>query len=153
MPSKNGRLDAWYPENMGSAMKRLTVVVSLLSLGTAALADPHAAPIGPCTTLTGTTRVVETYGPPNYGETPATDSRMRSFVLTLGSPVNALVRDVDSREHEVDGLREVQIVDVRPLSTAEGQQERKLQQFHGCLYFGESGHHITKVILDIARSR
>ncbi|GIW45611.1 MAG: hypothetical protein KatS3mg077_2893 [Candidatus Binatia bacterium] len=38
--------------------------------------------------LTGTLRIVPMFGPPNYGENPESDSRLKVPVLDLVSPIN-----------------------------------------------------------------
>lgn len=75
--------------------------------------------------------------------------RLQSWILTLDSPRKLKVRDATGREHEVANIKDIQIVG-RQLSQI---IQRVLagtadQAITGCIYLGESGHHVTEVILD-----
>jgi hypothetical protein len=60
------------------------------------------------------------------------------------------VRDPLNREHEVDNIKDVQIVGTRTSAVIRAAEAgRTRQTVSGCLYLAESGHHVTKVILDL----
>jgi hypothetical protein len=130
-------------------MKRIILYFGLILISTLqfASAEPISA-IGPCLSVRGILKSVETFGPPNYGENPATDARMKSWILTLKHPIRAKVRDADAHLHIVSDLREVQVITSgAPPDNLSG--EGKLTSVSGCLYFAESGHHVTRVFLDL----
>lgn len=130
-------------------MIRALIGIATCLVSANANASASAEPYGPCGTFSGSIRIVETYGPPNYGEEPKTDSRMKSTVLTLNSPLRANVWSADHQVQAVDTFSEVQIISKHLPAKRSTLKIRRATSFTGCLYFAESGHHITKVILDV----
>jgi hypothetical protein len=131
-----------------AVVKHLPLIILML---VGSQADADAVPLSACLSLTGSIHIVETPGPPNYGES-ATDSRMQFWVLTLESPLRVKVRDDLGREQEVDELTEVQIIGshitARIISTGHSPHEMS-----GCRYFAEAAHHVTKGFLDVNFSK
>ena len=116
----------------------------------AAAGTSDSTSAGPCGVFEGKLRTLEVYGPPNYGESPDTDSRLTVSILDLLSPIRgAKVWDVYRNEHTVPYVEQVQIVG-SPSSTrqSESVQKQGTRRFSGCLFYAESGHHVTEVILD-----
>ncbi len=66
----------------------------------------------PCTVhLTGTLVTQERWGPPNFGENPAKDTRVTIYVLRLGETVNVEVPASGSSSSPlfIKGIKEIQI--------------------------------------------
>lgn len=98
--------------------------------------------------LSGTILAEEFYGPPNYGENPATDSKEQVLILNLDAPINVIAvlhtgPDQDSYYNE----RHVQLVDLAnlPLTDFIGQHV----SLYGTLFEKENGHHHTDVLMDV----
>ena len=93
------------------------------------------------------------YGPPNYGEEPATDSRETAYLLKLttsicvsGDPSS----DVNSESEQ--GVRVVQLgpggtVTWKALSHLVGRNV----EVSGTLFHAVTGHHRTEVVMNVSR--
>jgi hypothetical protein len=98
--------------------------------------------------LSGIVVTQEFYGPPNYGENPAIDSKERALILNLDAPINVISvlrtgPDQDSYYNE----RHVQLVDLTnlPLKDFIGQHV----SLCGTLFEKENGNHHTDVLMDV----
>lgn len=108
----------------------------------------HAAPCFKYDTetvvLQGRVRVETFYGPPNYGESPATDSKERQAILHLKQPLCTLASDDDPAEtHQ----RRVTLVPRGGLSLhAFAGKEVSVT---GKLFHATTGHHHTPVLISV----
>lgn len=88
------------------------------------------------------------YGPPNYGEQPKTDARIRVPVLKLIEPVNVRGKPGESfNAISVKGIRRIQLI-LSP-GTSYEQFIGKRVVVEGTLFHAFSGHHYTKVLMDV----
>ena len=98
-------------------------------------------------TVTGVLVVKQAYGPPNYGENPATDSTERYVVLVLdestcvdANPSNEL-DDVEERD-----VRAIQLV---TSDGVDGFLLNKRVAVSGTLFHAHTGHHRTPVLIRV----
>ncbi len=91
---------------------------------------------------------IETFfGPPNFGENPETDSKERSWILSLNKPINVRAKT------ETDPILGPSVEDVRKLQLVMPKPYRELIGkkviVKGTLFHGHTGHHHTDVLLDV----
>jgi hypothetical protein len=98
----------------------------------------------PGTTLAGTVGVETFYGPPGYGESPATDSTERQAILHLEKPLCTLASDDEPAEQN---QVKVTLVPMGNLSLREFVG--KTVTVRGSLFHALTGHHHTKVLIEI----
>lgn len=99
--------------------------------------------------ISGTVKVEQHYGPPNYGLTPETDSIARPYILFLDEPVR-LYGDYepmgDGDPYILDVLiHEVHLVPRRGMKIHDGDWYKLRGQF----FAAHSGHHHRDWLLDI----
>ncbi|MEO3711289.1 DUF4431 domain-containing protein [Roseateles flavus] len=103
------------------------------------------------TKLIGTLLSRPYYGPPNYGETPSTDSRERAFLLLLDAPICVTASahpEKDNNSFERDQI----VVHLAPSHVKPKEVARMLGRqvtATGQLYHAFTGHHRTPVLLDV----
>ena len=99
-------------------------------------------------TLTGVVVSKTYYGPPNYGESPKTDSKETQYVLILDSPVD-IVGDRSDQTTE-RGVKRVTLVvndfKAHHVETLLGSRV----EVQGTLFHASTGHHHTKVLINVA---
>lgn len=97
--------------------------------------------------LTGTVRRVPAFGPPNYGESPKTDSREDYAALHLDTPICTRAPPGNVMNGSQDGLRDLQLVftDGAPAALVGAKVT-----VTGTLFSAQTGHHHTKVLLTVA---
>jgi hypothetical protein len=93
--------------------------------------------------ITGTLHKVKAYGPPNYGENPATDSREDYIALKLDQPACTLPSGNNIDLPEV-GIKEVQLVFMGKVRTAPVGQHGTVT---GKLMHAIIAHHHTTVLI------
>jgi hypothetical protein len=99
--------------------------------------------------LKGTLVMEWKYGPPNFGENPRTDAKVRVPVLVLVKPVSVRPNPQDTLNAEsVEGLRRMQLNLVN-LTTPYKQLIGKRVFVSGSLFQAHTGHHYTKVVMDV----
>ena len=137
------------PTNHLQGMTRLqrTVLAALLAPAIAA----HAAPCFKYDTetvvLKGRVKVETFYGPPNYGESPATDSREQQAVLYLNLHLCTQESDDDPAEtHQ----RRVTLVPLGGLSLK--PFVGKEVSVKGKLFHATTGHHHTPVLIAVEQA-
>jgi hypothetical protein len=99
------------------------------------------------TTLTGRLASREYYGPPGFGEHPATDRRERQVVLMLDKPL-CVERSADGYDEAERGQISVTMV---PMG-AELQLSTYLNRHvrvQGKLFHASTGHHHTPLLLEL----
>jgi hypothetical protein len=99
--------------------------------------------------LEGKLVVQSKYGPPNFGEQPKTDQKVKLPVLVLKTPVNVLpIQDDGINTEPVYRVRQIQ------LSFAVGETDHKKLigknvVVKGTLFRAHTGHHYTDVVLTV----
>lgn len=89
------------------------------------------------------------YGPPNFGENPRTDAKVRVPVLVLVKPVSVRGNPQDTLNAEsVEGLGRMQLNLVN-LKTSYKQFIGKRVLVNGTLFHAHTGHHYTKVVMEV----
>ena len=99
--------------------------------------------------LEGRLTVQSKYGPPNYGENPRTDARVKVPILVLVRPIN--VRGTPGEAHNaisVRGTRRIQLV-FSNRETSYKQSIGEIVVVKGSLFHAISGHHYTDVVMDV----
>lgn len=101
--------------------------------------------------LEGKLVIQSKYGPPNYGEDPKIDEKVRIPVLVLKTPVNVL-----PAEGQNDGINTEPVYRVRQIQLSFAASEtdhRKLigknVVVRGTLFRAHTGHHYTDVVLTV----
>ena len=98
-------------------------------------------------TLTGVVVSKTYYGPPDYGESPKTDSRESQYVLILDSAVD-VVGDQSEPTTEL-GVKRVTLVvndfKAHPVENLLGTRV----EVQGTLFHASTGHHHTKVLINV----
>jgi|SRR5882672_4463542 len=98
--------------------------------------------------LSGTVVIESQFGPPNYGENPATDMQVKIAVLELDRPVSVVGDPKDEFNQEsVDNIQRMQLVDLKGgrFSPYAGKHVR----VSGTLFHAITGHHYTDVLLTV----
>jgi hypothetical protein len=100
--------------------------------------------------LEGRLTVQSKYGPPNFGENPKTDAKVKVPVLVLLTLIN--VRGTPGDAHNaisVRGVRRIQLIFSNP-KTPYKESTGKIVVVKGTLFHAFSGHHYTKVVMDVS---
>jgi hypothetical protein len=99
--------------------------------------------------LEGRLTVVWKCGPPNYGENPNTDAKVRVLILVLSRPANVRGNRQDALNTEsVEGIKRIQLNPFN-LNTPYKQFIGTKVLVNGTLFHAHTGHHYTKVVMDI----
>lgn len=134
-------------------ISRSWVAVFLLAfLSSAAASDnpPAERPV----VLVGVLQVGEFFGPPGYGENPATDSVERPYYLQLPTPLaeqrgfQGLPADTDSAARDTYFVELVFLKETKPPLSVGARIEVR-----GQLFGAISGHHHTPVLLQVENFR
>jgi hypothetical protein len=96
------------------------------------------------TELTGRVSIQTFFGPPNYGESPETDSKERQAILHLNRPICTIASyDSPAEENQTD----VTLVPMGNFSLV--PFEGKPVTVRGELFHAITGHHHTDVLISI----
>ena len=98
--------------------------------------------------LTGTVRRVMAYGPPNYGETPKTDSREDYASLHLDAPICTRATPGDAVNQSQDNVRDLQMVFTGGVPPSLVGSRVTVA---GSLFAAITAHHHTKVLVSVSR--
>lgn len=97
--------------------------------------------------LSGTLQAEQRFGPPNYGEDPKTDMKMRILVLHLGAPVGTCGEPGNQvNPDSLTNLQEIQLIVEPGLSYDSLVGRRVVAQ--GALEQATLGPHFTKVVMN-----
>ena len=100
--------------------------------------------------LEGRLTIESKYGPPNYGENPKTDAKVKVPVLVLSTPINVRGTPADEiNGTTVRGARRVQLV-FSNLETSPTQLIGDTVVVRGKLFHAHTGHHYTDVLIDVS---
>jgi len=98
--------------------------------------------------LEGKLDIKTIFGPPNFGENPETDSKERSWILSLSKPINVLGKTDDpdlGLSTSVENVRILQLV----LPKSHKELIGKKVIVKGTLFHAHTGHHHTDVLMDV----
>jgi hypothetical protein len=133
----------------------------LLALLLLVAADPQAAQLKHACVhyepeivrLSGRLSIDREYGPPNFGEHPATDEELHVAILHLSRPLDVCGNDTSELDIEsFNGLRKVQMNFAnlhRDPKYLAGQTIAVI----GTLYQAHSGYHFTEVLMTVDNVR
>ncbi|HEX7334337.1 MAG TPA: DUF4431 domain-containing protein [Pyrinomonadaceae bacterium] len=129
----------------------LFVLFLLSGLEVAAQQKNRWLPYEPATVeLEGRLTVQSKYGPPNYGENPRTDAKVKVPVLVLLTPVNIRGTPGDATNAKsVRGVRRIQLI-LLNIKTPYKEFTGKIVVVKGTLFHAHSGHHYTRVVMDVS---
>lgn len=110
---------------------------------------------GPTITLDGTLRDRVFAGPPNYESIKRGDRKETAIILTLTAPVCVNGEDPMSVSGPSEtGIREMQLVVATPAQwSAVRRLMRKRATVTGTLFHAHTGHHRTKVLIEVTGIR
>lgn len=134
-------LNAW--QNFEKTISKLTAIAFIIC------ASAHASGCEqydrPATALTGTVTVETFFGPPGYGESPATDLKEQQAFLHLVRPLCTVASQDSPAEHDQVTVTLVPLgkFDLEPFAG-------KLVTVSGSLFPAISGHHHTPVLIGIS---
>jgi hypothetical protein len=98
--------------------------------------------------LEGKLTIAVKYGPPNYGENPQTDEKIKVPILVLSQPVNVRGDPTsDVNTESVEGVKEVQLSLKRGIAYRQLIHRRVVVK--GTLFHSSTGHHYTRVLMDV----
>lgn len=99
--------------------------------------------------LTGKVDYIHFYGPPNYGETPSQDKKLKATILKLDKPINIIREDNEVEEGDFDVTyfmqTEIQLSGKIPDSKLINQTITVIGSFFG----SHTGYHQTKVVMEV----
>jgi hypothetical protein len=99
------------------------------------------------TELTGRVSIQTFFGPPNYGESPETDSKERQAILHLNRPICTIAsKDSPAEENQTD----VTLVPMGNFSLV--PFDGKPVTVRGELFHAITGHHHTDVLISIDKA-
>ena len=123
-----------------------TIGLILLAALLAGCAAPRLYFEHPLYTFGGTLASEDYYGPPNYAESPATDSRETAFILALDKPISVRPHAGDDlNTATLANVERVQLVGVLRGALASSVGHRITVR--GSLSQATSAHHRTEVVL------
>jgi hypothetical protein len=99
------------------------------------------------TELTGRVHIQTFFGPPNYGESPETDSKERQAILHLNRPICTIATDDSPAE---ENQSDVTLVPMGNFSLV--PFEGKPVTVRGELFHAITGHHHTDVLISIDKA-
>jgi len=93
------------------------------------------------------------YGPPNYGENPKTDSKESQYILLLDSPIDVVGSKEDLLTETEREVRRITLVvfdfKANPVEPLLGSRVL----VDGTLFHAHTGHHHTKVLIEVGSIR
>lgn len=103
--------------------------------------------------LQGTFATEQRYGPPNYGETPATDQRALIRLLKLSKPVDVCADSTaEVNTESFQGVAEVQLLFLGEQQAHDALLNKDVV-VTGSLSEAQTGHQYTKVVLTVKSIR
>jgi hypothetical protein len=109
---------------------------------------------GPTVSLTGKLQSKIFAGPPNYESIKRGDRKERAIIVTLIAPICTSSSSSDSFDTPEANIRAVQLVitESSHWKTVEGRLGRGVI-VTGTLFHGHTGHHRTKVLMEVTDIR
>jgi hypothetical protein len=90
------------------------------------------------------------YGPPNYGESPATDSRETQYILLLDSPVDVVADPNDSLNQGELRVKQITLVVLDFKAIPVKPFLRQQVEVEGTLFHAHTGHHHTRILIQVS---
>ena len=104
--------------------------------------------------LKGKLTIALKYGPPNYGENPETDEKVRAPILVLSQPVNVRAdRESEFNTESFEGVKEVHLVFFTDRKIAYSHLVGRQVEVRGTLFQAHTGHHYTDVLMIVSTIR
>lgn len=129
-------------------LKRAFVLVILIEIhfayGACMNIPDMTGPLVPAT-MSGYVIIERDWGPPNYGESPKTDSQHTSILLKLDHPI-PFCDSSDAAYYKTQSLDCIQLVDNGPIPLA--SYLWKHITANGTVFSAHTGWHVTPVVLD-----
>jgi hypothetical protein len=97
--------------------------------------------------LKGKLIVLNKYGPPNYGETPHQDQKVRVTVLDISTPVDVLADPGSELNSET--VRNVSQIQMAFSGSTYKKLVGRMVVAKGTLFRGHTGHHYTEVVMNV----
>ena len=119
-----------------------------ISLSAYASAVPCLHYEGESVSIGGSVVLRTFFGPPNYGENPATDSREQQAILILAKPICVDANPSDNDAAEED---QIEVTLVPPHGLDLTGFEGKEVDVQGKLFHANTGHHHTPLLIQIDR--
>ena len=102
--------------------------------------------------VTGKLKVEMYYGPPNYGESPSTDSKEYSYILYPDSVINVIQKDSNgnSADKTIENVKKFQLAQMGEvkLHPFVNKRIRVTGEFFGAI----TGHHHTDVLMSVEKA-
>lgn len=89
------------------------------------------------------------YGSPGYGENTEEDKKEYPYILKLNYPINIIATKNDNFNSNVYNISEVQLVLTEQNYKILNEYKNKNIKVKGLLFVQFSGHHYTKVLLEV----
>jgi len=127
-------------------MMTLVLFCAISQLTTVAQ-EKQSLSYGPGAELEGRLIVQRKYGPPNFGENPKTDTRLKIPIVVLTRAIN--VRGIPGdpfQSASVDGVRRVQLVFTAPSMDYKALVGKDIR-VKGALWHATTGGHYTDVVI------
>ncbi len=103
-------------------------------------------------TITGTLVEKQFYGPPNYGETPEMDKKVKVMILKPDYPINVFARidqtDIETANKTIRGTTDLQTYTLNKTMDLSSYLNKKIT-LQGTLMQAQSGGHYTPIVLKV----
>jgi len=133
---------------IGDSAKKLCFILALVCVAALPVAGQrrrlHYGPEK--VALTGRVVYRTFYGPPNYGANPKTDSRETQDILLLDSSVDVIATGNDPTDQTERKVMRITLVVDHSIKHLIG----KRVIIEGTLFHAHTGHHHTKVLMDVS---
>jgi Domain of unknown function (DUF4431) len=93
------------------------------------------------------------YGPPGYGENPKTDSKETQSIVLLDRPFDVIGDKQDPFDATERGIRRVTLVFSNPIPHPARYYLKRRVKVEGTLFHAFTGHHHTKILVDVTSIR
>ena len=134
---------------------RILTIVMLVAVGSfCSLQAQKCLEYGPTVTLTGKVASKVFPGPPNYMSIRKGDRKETAILLTLAVPICTNGNDPASIDVPESGLRDIQLAIAKDQDWASIRRLiGKRATVLGTLFHSHTGHHRTRVLLDVSQIR
>ena len=100
-------------------------------------------------TISGEVYISNFYGPPNYGDTPNIDKKLKAYILKLPSKIKVINRKRDDELDETTITNEVQLV-LNNFKLIDLAIKNALKvKIKGEFFSAHTGYHIRKLLIDV----
>lgn len=111
-------------------------------------------PFEPSISVISGVLIIENYfGSPGYGDNPETDEREYSYILMLEKPIDVISNTEKREEGDSDSttsnISEIQLASTKDIKLS--NYKNKAIRLTGTFFGANTGHHHTKVLLDVQK--